>query len=115
MRTHLFFNEVDASVSVTSDVLEFECGQDARFLLHIRGTGLNGTPRIVIEEANVLADNVWSPLEDTSTWGDYFELNQQLITVKDSYIMGRYLRIRIVANGNTTGTIWAKMGYKTKV
>jgi hypothetical protein len=113
MRTKLFFDEVDASVNQTSAVFQIDCGQDMRFLMHVIGTDLTSPVRFIIEES---FDNLtWSALEDTSTWEDYFTADTQLIAIKDSYFMGEYMRVKIVANGNTTGSITAKMGYKTKV
>jgi hypothetical protein len=112
MRTKVLFNNVDASISHTSAELDFQ-QQDARFLIQVVGTSLDGAPRFVVEES--INGDIWTALEDTSTWLEYFEPSSLVIGIKDSYFMGKYMRCRIVPNGNTTGTIYAIIGYKTKV
>lgn len=111
MRTLTLFDNINASSPATSQDLDFQ-EQDARFLIQILGTGLDGSPRIVVEES--IDKSIWSPMEDTATWNDYFDAGQQ-IAIKDNYFMGKYFRMRLVPNGNTTGTIKAIIGYKTKV
>lgn len=113
MRTHTFFNSVDASINQTSDVFRPDCGQDFRFLLQVTKSGTDGNPKLFIEES--IDGTVWTCLTDTDELDDSFLLDQSPIGIKDSYFMGDFMRLRIEPNGNTTGTVTAKMGYKTKV
>lgn len=113
MRTIVLLNDVDAGVAVTSQHIDFE--QDSRWLLQITSTGLNGTPRIVIEESIDNAELVWTPLFNPKNSLFFFEIDDSPIGVKDSYLMGKFFRVRLEPNGNTTGTIKADLGYKTKV
>lgn len=110
MRTQVLIPNVSAATSYTSAVLDFE-GLDARFLIQALKTGANGSPRLIVEES--IDQTVWSPMEDTNTWNDYFELTSQL-AIKDNFFMGKYFRLRMEPNGTTTGTVWAKIAYKTR-
>lgn len=111
-RTVTVFNNVDASQNHTSEVYNFDF-QDARFLIQVLGTGMNGSPKIIIEEST--DGNLWTPMEATDTWDDYFPTGNQIMGIKDNYFMGQYMRIRLEPNGNTNGTIKAVMCYKTRV
>lgn len=110
MRTQLLFDNVSASINSTSAVLDFG-EQDARFIVQATKSGANGSPKIIIEES--IDQTVWTAMEDTETWNPYTELIDTL-SIKDNYFMGKYFRVRIEPNGTTTGTVWAKIGYKTK-
>ena len=112
MRTLIFFDEVSASASHISNVFEIPCGQDIRFLIQATKTNTNGNPRLIIEES--IDNTIWTALEDTETWQPYTELID-VTGIKDSYFMGAFMRVRLEPNGTTTGTITAKMGYKSKV
>jgi hypothetical protein len=114
MRTYLVFDNVPANVDATYNVpmIDPNNPQDLRFLLQATKTGTNGNPRIIIEES--LDETVWTALENTETWNPYTEITDSM-GIKDNYFMGKYLRVRLEANGTTTGTVWAKIGYKTKV
>lgn len=112
-RTATIFNNVDASASHTSQSFDFD-KQDARFLIQLQGVGLNGAPRVIVEES--VDGNLWTALEDTETWEEYFEpVNSVIMGIKDNYFMGQYMRLRIEPNNNTAGTIKAVMCYKTRV
>lgn len=110
MRTKTLFNNINAFEAATSDILNFD-EQDARFLIQILGTNLVGTPRIIVEES--IDQTMWSIMEDTTTWFQYFDVGM-LLTIKDNYFMGKYFRIRLDPNSCTAGTIKALIGYKTK-
>lgn len=111
MRTKILFDNVLAASPATSEVMDFE-GQDARFLIQLVKTGTNGNPRVIVEET--IDQTVWTALENTETWEDYFDLSASKMGVKDNYFMGKFLRVRLEPNGTTTGTVWAIIGYKTK-
>jgi hypothetical protein len=114
MRTENLLNNVDASVSQSSAPYAIDCGQDMRWLLFIKGDSLDGIPKIFIEESPNGLD--WIPLNNNDCTGifDYFPLDESVITIRDSYFMGKAFRVRFEANGNTTGTIYADLIIKTK-
>jgi hypothetical protein len=114
MRTQLIFNNVNANTAASVDIV-LPCEknpQDLRFLLQATKTLTDGNPRIIIEES--IEGTVWTQLEDTETWNPYTEITET-IGIKDNYFMGKYMRVRLDPNGTTTGTVWAIIGYKTKV
>ena len=112
MRTEILFNNADASVNQSSIAYVIDCGQDMRWLLTMKSTGLDGIPKIFIEETPNGVD--WIPLNNHSDGLDHWLLDDNLITVRDSYFMGKAFRLRLEANGNTTGTIYADLVVKTK-
>lgn len=114
MRTETLYDNQDATISSTSLVYEVDCGQDMRWLLQIELDGTDGTPHIFIEES---ADNVlWTPIPDYACDGvfDYFRIDDSPYAVRDSYFMGKSIRLRVEPNDNTTGTLNAKLVVKTK-
>lgn len=112
MRTELLFDNVDASVNQPSNVYYIESGKDMRWLLMMKSTGLNGTPKIYIEETPNGSD--WIPLMNYADNLDHWLLDDSLITVRDSYFMGKAFRLRLEANGNSAGTIYADLIVKSK-
>ena len=113
MRTELLLDNVDASTTQIGSY-QIDCGQDMRWLLVIKKTGTDGTPRAYIEESSNNVD--WIPLdnfEDTDIL-DYFPLVDTLTSIRDSYFMGKSIRVRVEPNDNTTGTIYAELVVKTK-
>ena len=112
MRTEVLFNNVNASLNQASTTYVVDCGQDMRWLLTMKSTGLDGTPKVFIEESPNGVD--WIPLNNHSDNLNYWLLDDNLITVRDSYFMGKAFRLRLEANGNTTGTIYADLIVKTK-
>ena len=115
MRTFVVFDNVLASVSTTVEIPlnspDEKNPQDMRFLLQCSKSGTNGNPRIIIEES--IDKTIWTALEDTETWNPYTDL-VDTIGIKDSYFMGKYMRITLEPNATTTGTVRAIFGYKTK-
>ena len=114
MRTEILFNSIDASVSQASTPYYIDCGQDMRWMLTVKSTGLDGIPSLFVEETPNGSD--WIPLNNNDEQGilDYFPLDDDLISIRDSYFMGKGFRVRIETNGNTTGTIDATLTVKTK-
>ena len=113
MRTELLLDNADASITQIGEY-EIECGQDMRWVLAINSNGLDGIPKIYLEES---ADNVnWVALNNNDESGilDYFPMDDNLISIRDSYFMGKSIRIRVEPNGNTSGLITAKLVVKTK-
>lgn len=108
-----FFDNVDATVNQTSSVFTVDCGQDMRFLIQFVKTSTNGDPRVYVEES--VDGIVWTSMLNPTSCVSYFDIYQTPQGIKDNYFMGFHMRLRLEPNGNTTGTISAKMGYKTKV
>jgi hypothetical protein len=113
MRTEFLLTDADASITQIGEY-EIECGQDMRWMMAINSSGLDGIPQIYVEES---ADNInWMPLNNNDCNGilDYFPMDDDLISIRDSYFMGKSIRIRVEPNGNTSGLITAKLVVKTK-
>jgi hypothetical protein len=113
MRTEILLNNADASATQIGS-FQIESGQDMRWMLSIVSSGLDGIPRIYVEES---ADNItWDALDNNDPSGvlDYFPMDDNSISIRDSYFMGKSIRIRVEPNGNTTGLISAKLVVKTK-
>jgi hypothetical protein len=113
MKTVTLLTDADASTTQTGSYL-IDCGQDMRWLLTVVSSGLDGEPKIYVEES--LDEISWLPRKNKKTTGtlDYFPMNTSIIGIEDSYFMGKFIRVRIEPNGNTTGLINAKIGVKTK-
>lgn len=112
MRTEIFFTNVDASVQQISQSLLIECGQDMRYLFQVTKSGADGNPDLFIEES--LDNSIWTLVPNYETDNQAFPLDQDTIGLRDSYFMGKYIRLRIEPNGTTTGTVSAILGIKTK-
>ena len=78
MRTELLLDNVDASVQQIG-AYQVDCGQDMRWLLMIKSVGLDGTPKIYIEESSNNTD--WVALDNNDCNGvlDYFLMDDPLI------------------------------------
>jgi len=112
MRTHTFFDNVDATINQTSTPYVIECGQDMRWLLEIVKTGTDGNPKLYID---VDVDGNYMSLEDIDgSKKDYFLIDQTPYGIQDSYFMGKSMRLRLEPNGNTTGTMTINASIKTK-
>lgn len=113
MRLKTLYENQDASVSSESLPYEIDCGQDMRWLLQVTKTNTNGNPHLFIEES--LDGICWTNVPDPcNTDGEYFLIDESPFAIRDSYFMGLYFRLRIEPNDNTSGTITAKLGVKTK-
>ncbi len=111
MRTITLLNNADASTTQIGSY-EIDCGQDMRWLLKVKGTGLDGTPKVYVEDTT---DNVeWLPLENSKDCTDFFLLDSEFIHIRDSYFMGKSIRVRVEPEDNTTGTLDAEIVVKTK-
>jgi len=113
MRTLLFFDNVDASVTQISSEFTPDCGQDISFLIQAVKTGTDGDPYLYIEES--VDGTVWSPMTNPETCEGFFKLTDTVTGIKDNHFMGYVMRLRLEPNDNTTGTVWAKMNYRTKL
>ena len=112
MRTIVLLDNVSAAGPATSESVNFE--QRAEWMLQITSTGLDGTPRLIIEWSIDNTQVVWSPIENVDVAGTYFfPIDDDEISIIDDRCMGKFYRVRLEANGNTTGTVKADLGYKT--
>jgi hypothetical protein len=114
MRTEILLNNVDASTQQIG-AYQIDCGQDMRWLLMIKSTGLDGIPQLFLEESSNNIDWIAIDNNDCSEGViNYFPLDDPLIHIRDSFFMGKSIRVRVEPNGNTTGTIYAELVVKTK-
>ena len=114
MRTEVLIDTKDASVQQIG-AYQIDCGQDMRWLLMIKTAGTDGTPRAYIEESSNGSD--WVALDNNDIDEgviDYFILDDPLVNIRDSFFMGKAIRIRFEPNDNTTGTVYAELVVKTK-
>ena len=111
MRTEILLNNVDASVQQIG-AYQIDCGQDMRWILLVKSTGLDGTPELYLEESTNNVD--WIALDNFCDNLQYFPIDDNLITIRDSYFMGKSFRVRVEPNDNTTGTVYAELVVKTK-
>ena len=109
MRTNLLFDNVSAASNQTSSVINFE--QRAEWSLEITTSGLDGVPKVIVELSNSGTD--FFPLEDCKIAQFFFLIDDSPFGIKDDRIMGKFFRIRLEPNGNTTGTLKALLGFKT--
>ena len=112
MRTFTFFSAIAASASQTSPEFDVDCGKDMRWLLQVTKAGTDGDPKLTIEET--IDGTTWTPIENPETFDTYFLLDTSPVGIKDSYFMGRKMRLKLEPNGTTTGTVSASMSVKTK-
>ena len=112
MRVVILLNNIDASLQITSVNYEPDCGQDMRYLIQITKTGADGNPQLYLEES--LDDATWTTIPNYEDATEFFLLDNEETALRDSYFMGKYIRLRIEPNGTTTGAITAKIGVKTK-
>ncbi len=108
-----FFIDVDATVSQVSPVFIVPCFQDMRFLIQTQKAGTNGTPRIIVEES--VRGVWWTPMENPKNCEEYFDILKVEDSIKDNYFMGFQMRLRLEPNDNSTGTLSAHMGYKSRI
>ena len=111
MRTEILLNNVDASVQQIG-AYQIDCGQDMRWLLMVKSESLDGTPKMFIEESSNNTD--WVGIANYADKLNHWLIDDPLIHIRDSYFMGKSIRVRIEPNGNTTGTVYAELVVKTK-
>jgi hypothetical protein len=111
MRTEVLLDNVDASTQQIGSYT-IDCGQDMRWLLMVKSTGLDGVPQLFLEESTNNID--WTALENYADGLNHWLVDDPLIHIRDSYFMGKSFRVRVEPNGNTTGTIYADLVVKTK-
>jgi hypothetical protein len=112
MKLQVIWSGVSAGATQTSASIQIDCGQDMRYLIQLTKTGADGDPSLYIEES--LDDVVWTTIPNYEATTEFFPIDEDIIAVRDSYFMGKYIRLRSEPNGTTTGTLSAKIGIKTK-
>ncbi len=111
MRTILLFDNISASAPATSEVISFE--QRGEWMLQISKTGTDGNPKLIVEYSIDNDALIWTPIKDPNTDFYYFLIDDSPIGIIDDRLPGKFFRVRLEANGNTTGTIKVDLGYKT--
>ena len=112
MRIETLLDSVSAGITQFSIPYEVDCGQDMRYLIQISKSGTDGDSQLYLEES--LDGSVYTPIPNYEASTEFFLLDEDEVGIRDSYFMGKFIRLRIEPNGTTTGTITAKMGVKTK-
>lgn len=112
MKLVVIWTNVDASTTQISSSIEIDCGQDMRYLIQLTKAGADGDPQLYLEES--LDDDVWTTIPNYEATTEFFLLDDDIVSIRDSYFMGKYIRLRSEPNGTATGTLSAKIGIKTK-
>ena len=107
------WDNVDASSQQISSPVVIGCGQDARILIQITRDNTDGDPKVFLEET--VNDTIWSCVPNYLETDQGFPIDEDVVAIRDSYFMGKSIRLRLEPNGNTTGTISAMVAIKTKV
>lgn len=114
MRTQLLFDDIDATLTATSSVIDFNKEQRGEWLLSCRASGINKKPRIIIEYSIDNAGVRFDQIIDPDTGDAFFEFDSNgELAVRDTAFQGSRFRIRLDPNGETAGTILADFGFKT--
>lgn len=116
MRNFTFLDGVDASVQQISTELNQD--QRVQWKITITNSGLDGTPQLFIEEGFTGGNCITPPSEwfvvcNPFETFNYFPIDDSPITIEKKDFKGNWMRVRVEANDNTTGTITVKVGYKT--
>ena len=115
MRSYVIFENLDATVQQVSAEFNIDCGQDMRWLAQFELTGGNGEPKICVEESiNHLGTKIWTTIPNYGDADGLFTMDKNIIGIRDSYFMGRLIRFTYLPENNTSGTIYAQLGEKTK-
>ena len=115
MRSFIIFDNLDATVEQVSQEFVIDCGQDMRWIAQFQLTSGNGTPKICVEESiNHQGTKIWSVVPNYGEDDGLFPMNEATIGIRDSYFMGRIIRFTYIPENNTSGTIYAQLGQKTK-
>lgn len=116
MRTKLLFDNVDAGVQQISNATSLD--QRTWWKLRIDDSGLDGTPQLFIEEAYTGGECLptpsdWTIICNPLNANDYFPIDDDEITIEKKDIKGNWIRVRMEADDNTTGTVTILLAYKT--
>ena len=115
MRYYVIFENLDATVQQVSAEFNIDCGQDMRWLAQFELTGGDGEPSICVEESiNHLGVKIWTTIPNYGDDEGLFPMDKAVIAIRDSYFMGRIIRFTYLPENNTSGTIYAQLGEKTK-
>jgi len=116
MRTVKLLNNVSAGAQHISAAVNLD--QRTWWKLRIDASGLNGTPRLYVEEAYtggkvIPHDNDWTVICNPFISDCFFNIDDTEITIEKTDIKGNWFRVRMEANDNTTGTVSILLAYKT--
>lgn len=115
MRQVVLLDNVDASVQQISGEVNFD--QRAAWKLFIESTGLDGTPKIYIEESTTnsfcVLPTEWTVYKNNCSGDGSFDIDEALVTIEKNDFKSNWFRIRVEAEDNTTGNITARVSYKT--
>ena len=115
MRNVTLLDGVDASSQQISTAENLDKRTEWKLL--INSSGLDGIPQLFIEQGfnggKCFGEpNEWSVLTNKCDDTGVFLIDDAIITVNASSFKGNWFRVRLEANGNTTGTVTARLGYK---
>ena len=115
MRTPTILNNSDASIQIISEYINFD--QRAAWKLFIESIGLDGIPKLFIQESTTKSACTppiyWTIYKNNCSVDGSYNLNDILVTIEKNDFKSNWFRVLIEPNGNTTGTISARVSYKT--
>jgi hypothetical protein len=115
MRTPIILDNADASTQLISDYINFD--QRAAWKLFIESSVLDGVPKLFIQEAttnSICTPPVnWTIYKNNCSVDGSYKIDDVLVTIEKNDFKSNWFRILIEPDGNTTGTISARVSYKT--
>ena len=115
MRNKTLLDNVDASVQNISDAVNLDKRTDWKII--IESDTLDGVPQLFIEEGFTGGKcsgepTDWFALSNKCDDTGVFSIDTTPIMIERNYFTGNWIRVRVEANGNTTGNYTVKLHYK---
>ncbi len=116
MRSKVFLDNIDASITQTSEELNLD--KRTEWKVFIESTGLDGTPQLFIEEATtgskcIVPTAGWTVYQYKCNTTGEFNIDSTLVTIEKKDFKSNWFRVRFEPNGNTTGNTTVRISYKT--
>lgn len=117
MRSVLLLDNIDASIQAISSEVSF--WQRIEWKVFIQSTGLDGTPRLFIEEATTKSKCIFPVAQDWTIYQNKcsasygFDIDEDLVTIEKKDFKSNWFRVRFEPNDNTTGNTTVRISYKT--
>ena len=115
MRNILLLDGVDASIQQISSNVNLD--RRTEWILLIDSIDLDGTPQLFIEQGFTKGEcspnpTKWYVVANKCDSTGEILIDDSEIQVESNYFKGNWFRVRVEANGNTTGTITVQLSYK---
>jgi len=115
MRNTILLDNISADAQQVSGGVNFD--KRVEWKLNIVSSGLDGTPKIFIEESytgsKCTPPTTWTVYKAACSTDGSFDVDDNSISIEKNDFKLNWFRIRFEPNGNTTGNITATLHYKT--